>query len=125
MVNGTQFGTTQGVVTGGTTYSFSGSAFNIPAGQTVNVDVYADTLSLRRVVFIPATALIGYSGIWRDLVHFDHLQLVRRTWSDSQLQRSARFDDCCRFEQSSGRSDRPELHWQHARGLPLYGNLER
>ena len=32
MVNGTQFGTTQGVITDRTTYSFSGSAFNVPAG---------------------------------------------------------------------------------------------
>ena len=48
LVNGTQFGTTQGVVNGTSNYSFSGSAFSVPAGQTVNVDVYADTLSLSR-----------------------------------------------------------------------------
>jgi hypothetical protein len=62
LVNGTQFGTTQGVVNGNTNYSFSGSAFNVPAGQTVNVDVYADTLSSASGTYSPATALVGYSG---------------------------------------------------------------
>jgi len=62
LVNGTQFGTTQGVVSGGTTYSFSGSAFNIAAGQTVNVDVYADTLSNATGTYHPATTLTGYAG---------------------------------------------------------------
>jgi hypothetical protein len=62
LVNGTQFGTTQGVVNGNTNYSFSGSAFNIPAGQTVNVDVYADTLSAASGTYTPATSLVGFSG---------------------------------------------------------------
>jgi len=62
LVNGTQFGTTQGVVSGQAQYSFSGAAFNIPAGQTVNVDVYADALSAAAGTFSPATALIGYTG---------------------------------------------------------------
>jgi hypothetical protein len=63
LVNGTQFGTTQGVVSGDTIYSFSGAAFNIPAGQTVNVDVYADTLSAATSSFSPATSLTGYTGV--------------------------------------------------------------
>ncbi len=63
LVNGTQFGTTQGVVSGNTTYSFSGAAFNIPAGQTVNVDVYADSLSAATGTYSPATALVGFTGV--------------------------------------------------------------
>jgi hypothetical protein len=62
LVNGTQFGTTQGVVSGNTNYSFSGSAFNIPAGSTVNVDVYADTLSAATGTYSPATALVNFTG---------------------------------------------------------------
>jgi hypothetical protein len=42
IVNGVQFGTTQPTVTNGTTYTFSGSAFNVPAGQTVSVNVFGD-----------------------------------------------------------------------------------
>lgn len=62
-VNGTQFGTTQGVVSANTTYSFSSaSPVNIPAGQSVNVDVYADTLSNATGTYAPATALTGYTG---------------------------------------------------------------
>ncbi|HUC31565.1 MAG TPA: peptidoglycan-binding domain-containing protein [Candidatus Paceibacterota bacterium] len=63
LINGTQFGTTQGVVTGNSTYSFSGSAFNVPAGQTVNVNVYADTLSSGAGVYSPATSLTGFTGV--------------------------------------------------------------
>jgi hypothetical protein len=62
-VNGAQFGTTQGVVAGNATYSFSGAAFNVPAGTTVNVDVYADTLSAAAGTYAPATALTGFSGV--------------------------------------------------------------
>ena len=62
LVNGTQFGTTQGVLSQGTNYSFSGAAFNVPAGQTVNVDVYADTLSAATGTYTPATQLVGFSG---------------------------------------------------------------
>jgi hypothetical protein len=61
-VNGTQFGTTSGVLSGKTNYSFSGTAFNVPAGQTVNVDVFADTLSAATGTYTPATSLVGYSG---------------------------------------------------------------
>jgi hypothetical protein len=63
MVNGTQFGTTQGVVNANTVYSFSGNAFNVPAGQTVNVDVYADSLSAASGTYTPATSLNGYTGV--------------------------------------------------------------
>ena len=63
MVNGTQFGTTQGVVSGESTYSFSGSAFSVPAGSTVNVDVYADSLSAATGTYSPATTLVGYTGV--------------------------------------------------------------
>lgn len=62
MINGAQFGTTQGSLAPGGTYVFSGSAFNVPAGQTVNVDVYADTLSNATGTYDPATALTGYTG---------------------------------------------------------------
>jgi hypothetical protein len=62
LVNGTQFGTTQGVLSGNSNYSFSGAAFNVPAGQTVNVDVYADTLSAASGTYTPATELVGFSG---------------------------------------------------------------
>ncbi len=61
VVNGTQFGTSQGVVTDGSTYTFSGSPFTVPAGNTVNVDVFADILS-SAVNLIPASALNGCSG---------------------------------------------------------------
>ncbi len=63
IVNGAQFGTTQGVVSGNTTYSFSGTAFNVPKGGSANVDVYADTLSNATGTFSPATTLEGYSGV--------------------------------------------------------------
>ena len=63
LVNGTQFGQTAGSVSNATTYSFSGSAFNIPAGQTVDVDVYADTLATAPINYVPATALVGYTGV--------------------------------------------------------------
>jgi hypothetical protein len=63
LVNGTQFGSTQGVVTNGATYSFSGPAFNVPAGQTVDVNVYADSLSSAAGTYAPATALVGYTGV--------------------------------------------------------------
>ncbi len=62
MVNGTQFGTTQGSLNPGSTYVFSGSPINIPAGGTVNVDVYADTLSNATGTYTNATALTGYTG---------------------------------------------------------------
>jgi hypothetical protein len=62
MANGVQFGTVQGVVSPNTVYSFSGSQLNVPAGQTVNIDVYADTLSNATGTYTNATALAGYSG---------------------------------------------------------------
>jgi hypothetical protein len=62
LVNGTQFGTTQGSVNGGTIYTFSGSPFTVPAGSTVNLDVFADTLSSATSTVTPATTLVGLSG---------------------------------------------------------------
>lgn len=62
IINGVQFGSTQPVANGNTSYSFSGSAFNVPAGQTVNVDVYADILLNVSGTYSPATAVIGYEG---------------------------------------------------------------
>jgi hypothetical protein len=45
-VNGVQFGTMNGSVTGGTTYTYAGSApVTITAGGSATVDVYADVLS--------------------------------------------------------------------------------
>jgi hypothetical protein len=61
-VNGVQFGTTQGTLNPGSTYVFSGSQLNVLAGQTVNVDVYADTLSNATGTYQYATALTGYTG---------------------------------------------------------------
>jgi Putative peptidoglycan binding domain len=62
MVNGTQFGTTQGTVNAGVIYTFSGSPFTVPAGNTVNVNVVADTLSGAIGTVSPATILTGISG---------------------------------------------------------------
>jgi hypothetical protein len=61
-VNGTQFGTTQNTVTPGGVSVFSGSPFTVPAGSTVNVDVYADTLSSATGTYQYATGLSGYTG---------------------------------------------------------------
>jgi len=61
-VNGAQFGTTQGVVSPATTYSFSGTPFSIPAGGSVNVDVYADLLSSATGTITTATTLSGCSA---------------------------------------------------------------
>jgi hypothetical protein len=61
--NGVKLGQTAGSVSNGTTYSFSGN-FNIPAGQTVNVNVYADPLTTGPADYTPeATALVGYTGV--------------------------------------------------------------
>lgn len=62
LVNGTQFGTTQGTVSSTGTYDFSGAPFNVPAGQTVDLNVYADTLSSASGTYSPATELTGFTG---------------------------------------------------------------
>jgi hypothetical protein len=62
MVNGTQFGTTQGTVSMNGQYTFSGTPFTVPAGNTVFVNVYADTLSSATGTATNATNLIGLSG---------------------------------------------------------------
>jgi len=62
MINGTQFGTTQPVVASKGVYSFSGSPFTVPAGQTVNVNVVADTLSTGASTSGGATVLTSCSG---------------------------------------------------------------
>ena len=62
MVNGTQFGQSQGVVSGEGSYSFSGTAFSVPAGQTINVSVMADSMSNATGTLSPATEVTGYSG---------------------------------------------------------------
>lgn len=62
LVNGVQFGTTQGTVSSGTQYTFSGSPFTVPAGSTVDINVYADTLSSGAGTISPATTLTGLSG---------------------------------------------------------------
>ena len=61
MIGGTQFGTTQGVVTDKGTYTFSGSPFTVVAGQTTDVDIYADVLSGASSQS-PASSLTGCSG---------------------------------------------------------------
>jgi hypothetical protein len=61
-VNGTQFGTTVPTVNAGT-YTFSGTQFNVPAGQTVNVNVFADINSSAFGASTGGvTALNGVSG---------------------------------------------------------------
>ncbi|MBI4088274.1 hypothetical protein HY418_02750, partial [Candidatus Kaiserbacteria bacterium] len=62
MVSGVQFGSTQGTVASGTTYSFSGSPFTIAAGQTKYLDVYADSLSSASGSVSPASVLSGCSA---------------------------------------------------------------
>jgi Putative peptidoglycan binding domain len=44
-VNGTQFGSTQSTLSNSTSYTFSGTQFSVPKGQSVTLDVYADILS--------------------------------------------------------------------------------
>jgi hypothetical protein len=63
IVNGVQFGTTQPTVSNGTTYTFSGSSFNVPEGQTVPVNVFADINSSATSSSLGgATKLTGLSG---------------------------------------------------------------
>ncbi len=66
MVNGTQLGTTAGTLNQVGTYTFSGTPFNVPAGTTVNVDVYADTLSSATSTYAtqytPSTELSAFTG---------------------------------------------------------------
>jgi len=63
-VNGVQFGNTQPTVAGNTTYTFSGTPFNVPAGTTVAVNVFADIQSNATGSSTPngATTLTGLSG---------------------------------------------------------------
>jgi hypothetical protein len=42
MVNGTQFGTTQPILSNNAVYAFSGPAITIPAGMSLTLNVYAD-----------------------------------------------------------------------------------
>ncbi|TAM80975.1 MAG: peptidoglycan-binding protein [Acidobacteria bacterium] len=71
MIGGTQFGTTQPVVTDQSTYTFSGSPFTIPAGGTTNVDVYADLLSgatttaqtASEVTACTGTSVVSYNSV--------------------------------------------------------------
>jgi hypothetical protein len=66
MVNGTQLGTTAGTLNQVGTYTFSGTPFDVPAGTTVNVDVYADTLSSATSTYAtqytPSTELSAFTG---------------------------------------------------------------
>jgi hypothetical protein len=82
-VNGTQFGTTQSQLAPGSTYVFSGSAINVPAGQTVNVDVYADSLSNATGTYQYATALTGYTG--SGIVSYDSVTDTQGTISGQQI----------------------------------------
>ena len=63
MINGAQFGATQGMVNGNTPYAFSGAGLYVAPGATVNVDVYADVLSSAMGSYAPATAIVGYSSV--------------------------------------------------------------
>ena len=64
MVGGAQFGATQTTVASGTIYTFSGTPFVVSAGSTVNVNIYADTLSSApaATTISPATILANLSG---------------------------------------------------------------
>jgi len=62
MVGGTQFGTTQGSLSSGSIYTFSGTPFTVPQGGPTNVDVYADVLSSAAGSANPATVLTGCSA---------------------------------------------------------------
>jgi hypothetical protein len=66
MVNGAQFGSTQGTLQQGGTYTFSGTPFSVPNGSTVNVDVYADILSSATSTYSaeyqPSTRLSAFTG---------------------------------------------------------------
>ena len=65
MINGVQFGTTQGTLTQAGIYTFSGTPFVVPAGQTVNVNIHADVLSNATSTngdLSPVTYLSGFSG---------------------------------------------------------------
>lgn len=59
MVGGGQFGVTQAVASSGIIYTFSGLSFAIPAGGTVNVDLYADNATSTAG---PATTLTDLLG---------------------------------------------------------------
>jgi Putative peptidoglycan binding domain len=62
-VNGVQFGNTQPTVSQGTTYTFSGTPFNVPEGTTVAVNVFADiNSSATGASSGGATSLTGLSG---------------------------------------------------------------
>lgn len=61
-VNGANFGSNQPTVAPNTTYSFSGSPFTVPMGQTVLVKVYADVLSNASGNLGAATTLSAVSG---------------------------------------------------------------
>ncbi len=61
-VGSAQFGSTQGTVASGTTYSFSGSPFTVPIGGTTYVEVFADALSSASGNASPATVLSGCSA---------------------------------------------------------------
>jgi len=60
MIDGAQFGSTQGTVASGSVSSFSGS-FSVSAGQTRYVDAYADSIS-GAVSSSPATILTECTG---------------------------------------------------------------
>lgn len=57
-----QFGSTQATLSLNTSYSFSGTAFTVPAGQTTYVDVYADLLSNASGTLTTATTLASCTG---------------------------------------------------------------
>jgi hypothetical protein len=61
-INGVPFGSTQAVVSPGATYTFSKNPYEILAGETINVNVFADALSSAVGTLAPATILTGVSG---------------------------------------------------------------
>jgi hypothetical protein len=83
LVNGVQFGTTVGVTSSTGTYVFSGSPFNVPAGTTVNVDVYADTLSNATGTVNPATELTGLTGVGQ--TSYSSVSLVGGPYAGQQV----------------------------------------
>jgi len=72
-VGSTQFGSVYPTVNSGTPYTFSGTPFTVPAGQSVVVDVYAGVLS-GASVNEQATTLSGCTGT--GLVSFSSISCV-------------------------------------------------
>ncbi|TSC60597.1 MAG: Uncharacterized protein LiPW15_475 [Parcubacteria group bacterium LiPW_15] len=61
-IGSTQFGTSYSTLSATTSYTFSGTQFTVPAGQTTIIDVYADVLSNAATQNGAATTLSSCTG---------------------------------------------------------------